>query len=80
MKNIVLGFVCSIVLALASFGGNVAYRDHQIVKQLAILTQGIGSDSTGRRFTGVDIVAALVDERIEQLKQAQAAANAAQGK
>jgi hypothetical protein len=71
----VFGFVLAFVLAGVVFVGKAAYDDHKVVSTLSVLATEIGKQD-GKPVTATDVVAALVQERLEQIKGAQAIAKA----
>jgi alpha-D-ribose 1-methylphosphonate 5-triphosphate synthase subunit PhnG len=71
VKQIVFGFLGAVVFAGAVFVGYVAYQDHKVVKTLSILAAEIG-EANGQKVTATDVVAALVNERIQQIQAAKA--------
>lgn len=75
MKNTITGFVGAFVLAGLVFVGKVAYEDHKVVAQLKVLTTEVAK-ANGQSVTATDVVSALVEERLAQIKAAQAEAKA----
>lgn len=78
MKNIVFGFVLAVSVAGVGFVGKVAYDDHKVVKAVSVLATEIGHND-GHAVTATDVVAQLVQERIDQIQRAQAQVKAAEG-
>lgn len=68
MKNIFIGFVTAVLLALASYGGYRAYQDHKLVIATAtyLFAETEIKRQDGKPLTRADLIDAVLKDAVQR--------------